>query len=479
MRTFTGTAAQSHEHRSSNAARSHTAILDQHHRPHDPRRAEVLDMRPTSDARRPAAPPEAREALRSTGQPLDVATRAYMEPRFGHDFSRVRVHFDSRAAASARDVDALAYTVGRDIVFGEGQFAPYTDSGRRLLAHELAHTIQQHAAAEQPVTGDLGAGGSRDPHELEAEAVAASVLEARSGASRERPALRSVRTDTRPILQRQPRPDPKIPDIEPVSPLPKKEEGVAPGQTTKVVEAVCKPPSDIPLPCRPKGVSVDEFLKLGPPSDALGFTKIDAGAQIVPPEVLTQPAAGGKGVVIQKTEAKPVPCTSSHPKAGRIWRTISIDASNPRQRSLGEQCGRTYLEEFRITGDGEKKLAEVELEHCTDFKHAFDISLGCYAAIINNLAKTKKVFSSQQAAVDAVAASAGRKPDTWAQRYIALIELTAERDRRQWHTAVEPKGPGLELEVDRQGRCRSRLPTEVNDKSSPKVGKHRTADLIT
>ena len=76
-------------------------------------------------------------------QPLDRATRAFMEPRFGHDFSKVRVHTDVRAAESARAVNALAYTVGRDIVFGEGQYAPGTDVGRQLLAHELTHTIQQ------------------------------------------------------------------------------------------------------------------------------------------------------------------------------------------------------------------------------------------------------------------------------------------------------------------------------------------------
>src|SRR5690349_11231589 len=67
------------------------------------------------------------DVLRSTGQPLDPATRAFLEPRFGHDFSNVRVHTDARAAESARAVNALAYTVGRDVVFGAGQYAPNTD----------------------------------------------------------------------------------------------------------------------------------------------------------------------------------------------------------------------------------------------------------------------------------------------------------------------------------------------------------------
>jgi len=70
------------------------------------------------------------------GQPLDTTTRAFMEPRFGHDFSRVRVHTDEQATKSAQSFNALAYTLGQDIVFGEGQYAPGTSGGKKLIAHE-------------------------------------------------------------------------------------------------------------------------------------------------------------------------------------------------------------------------------------------------------------------------------------------------------------------------------------------------------
>lgn len=95
-------------------------------------------------------PPIVHEVLRSSGQPLDASTRAFMEPRFGHDFSRVRVHTDARAAESAREVNALAYTVGRDVVFGKGQYALATGAGKQLLAHELVHTIQQDGVNDAP-----------------------------------------------------------------------------------------------------------------------------------------------------------------------------------------------------------------------------------------------------------------------------------------------------------------------------------------
>ena len=94
-----------------------------------------------------AAPPIVDDVLRSSGQPLDMATRAAVEPRFGHDFSRVRVHTDARAAEAASAVNARAFTVNHDIVFGAGEYMPQTDSGRRLLSHELTHVLQQDGGA--------------------------------------------------------------------------------------------------------------------------------------------------------------------------------------------------------------------------------------------------------------------------------------------------------------------------------------------
>jgi Domain of unknown function (DUF4157) len=100
-------------------------------------------LRSSSASPNPPAPAAVRDALRAAGQPLDLTTRRFMERRFGHDFSRVRVHTDACAAASAQAVGALAYTVGQNVVFGARQYAPHTFAGRRLLAHELAHVLQQ------------------------------------------------------------------------------------------------------------------------------------------------------------------------------------------------------------------------------------------------------------------------------------------------------------------------------------------------
>ncbi len=128
------------------------------------------------DARHTSGVPSAvQSVLRSPGRALDSDSRAFFERRFGHDFGHVRVHTDAAAAESVRAVKALAYTVGRDMVFGQGQFAPQTPVGRRLLAHELAHTVQQREAAA-PSLEKLDVSSPDDRQELEAEAIADSVM---------------------------------------------------------------------------------------------------------------------------------------------------------------------------------------------------------------------------------------------------------------------------------------------------------------
>jgi hypothetical protein len=114
------------------------------------------------------------EVLRSAGRPLDEARQTSMDARFHFDFSRVRIHDDARAAESASAVSALAYTVGRHVVFGRGQYSPATAAGRRLLAHELTHVMQQSASGSttaQPFT----IGPAHSPAEREADAIADAV----------------------------------------------------------------------------------------------------------------------------------------------------------------------------------------------------------------------------------------------------------------------------------------------------------------
>ncbi len=124
-----------------------------------------------------AVPPSVHEDLRSPGRPLPPASRAFFESGFGHDFAKVRIHTDARASDSARNVNARAYTVGRDIVFGRGEYDPQSSAGRHLLAHELADVVQQSGAgsAGEGVTRIGDANDAAESHAEQAANVVASA----------------------------------------------------------------------------------------------------------------------------------------------------------------------------------------------------------------------------------------------------------------------------------------------------------------
>jgi hypothetical protein len=166
-------------------------------------RCQAASSHPASmlDSEHTAATPHVHEALASTGHPLDEATRRFFEPRFGHDFSNVRVHVSSVAEQSANGLQARAYTAGQNIVFSAGQFAPKTQEGRRLLAHELTHVVQQsglHSSApglahyihrsplpvgEGATQDDACSGYERDPVSLSIETAKHFLDEVEPGGS--------------------------------------------------------------------------------------------------------------------------------------------------------------------------------------------------------------------------------------------------------------------------------------------------------
>lgn len=97
------------------------------------------------------APSIVSDAIASSGTAMDHGTQSFMENRFGYDFSNVKIHTGTTATAAAKSINALAYTSGNSIVFNEGQYAPHTDTGKKLLAHELTHTIQQSGSIGRKV----------------------------------------------------------------------------------------------------------------------------------------------------------------------------------------------------------------------------------------------------------------------------------------------------------------------------------------
>ncbi len=131
-------------------------------------------QRSATDQSKPAEIPSlVHDTLRQPGHTLDRETRAFMEKHLAHDFSNVRVHTDSRAAESAESVNAHAYTVGRQIVFGSGRYAPQTTAGKQLLAHELTHVVQQRGMAGNGLPNKIS--DAHEPMEREADTIAHQV----------------------------------------------------------------------------------------------------------------------------------------------------------------------------------------------------------------------------------------------------------------------------------------------------------------
>jgi len=137
------------------------------------RKKQSLQRRRGTSPEPAGVPPVVHEVLRSPGQPLDRTIREFMEPRFGHDFGQVRIHTGTRASEAARSVNALAFTVGSHIAFGTGRFSPESAVGRRLLAHELVHVVQQRNGRE--AGGALELGRAEDVAEREADDLASRM----------------------------------------------------------------------------------------------------------------------------------------------------------------------------------------------------------------------------------------------------------------------------------------------------------------
>jgi len=135
-----------------------------------------LQRKSVSSPSHASAPASVHQVLGSPGRVLPPSIRTTFERGFGHDFSQVRVHDDSAAASSAADVDALAYTVGSHVVFGAGQFSPGSPGGRHLIAHELAHVVQQRGdTLQRKAKSELAIGSTDDAAEKEADAAADHV----------------------------------------------------------------------------------------------------------------------------------------------------------------------------------------------------------------------------------------------------------------------------------------------------------------
>lgn len=383
-------------------------------------------------AGRPATiPPLVHEVLGSPGIPLDATTRAFMEPRFGHDFGRVLV----QAAESVTAVNALA------------------------------HMVQPEQGA-MDLPGHTGLGPVGEP--LEQEAAATRVTSARARVS-----------GSRAILQRA--------AVGSDGPDPADRGGTLPyGEATELLECIrimgqenaayCRQevlgeqpqPIPPPPPCSPTGLTRDRYLaQPGATTNDFGLTTLSGTVTV--PTVHTTRMSGG--VRLDETDAALPPITSVFTDADTFTEGTSIFTSQ------GGDCpsGR-YPIRWTIFPDGARKIREAELEHCADFRYAFEISLKRYADAVNRLALSGRTFPSQRAAEAHVSRLVGAQPANWSSIFECLARKTQRRDGQSGFRGSHTPRPMMR-EPRLETSC-AFTRAVISGSSLPEVGQHPPSEII-
>jgi hypothetical protein len=294
-------------------------------------------------------PPIVHEVLRSSGQPLDSETGAFMRSRFGHDFSNVRVHADARAAQSAQAINALAYTVGRNVVFADGQYQLGLARGRHLLAHELAHTIQQVDHGAMPPQR-LSVGRTDDILETQADALADYVVSPSShGPS---PSALREQNPAQPVLRRQP--------------------------CKKADDRIITGPLAEQLPnigCEPRGEPLATLRAASARPDILGVTETVRASPDISYQELRASKCKATINSYYTMDINPLMYTKEGTYEGGM-----------ETRPRGGCCeGQTIRRRQRITPRMAQQLRAGEIEHCEDHKLAFAKSEGKFNQAIRDL----------------------------------------------------------------------------------------------
>jgi hypothetical protein len=338
-------------------------------------------------------------------------------------------------------------------VFGASRYRPCAAEGQRLLAHELAHTIQQFdASLRSPATVEISNPG--DPSEREAEAVAKAVAAGEHFQTTLHETAMLSRAEGAQS-KGEPERDPSVP-----SAADPKSRG---GEVQSSSASATATPTDVF--CSPKPVSRADFLKERPGHfEELGHTPLDTNGQSVP-----EVHVSSKGRVEQVSVVlREIPIRSIYVQTGYFEDPNQFSHADPKGLCEG---GKKRLK-YHITDDGAQQLREGEQEHCNDYKYAFDTSLDVYAKAVNRLAKSQKRFASRDKAERLLEEETGVHPKNWLDVFSRLIQKSRQRDEKRWHT---PKR--TDFNTLYSSDCES-ITVLINSSSLPEVGKHPPAEII-
>ena len=447
------------------------------------RQCTTNSVNPAEPSAEGQAPAIVHEVLRSPGQPLDPSTRAFFEGRFGVDFARIRIHADSKARESVRAVNALAYTVGQHIAFAPGRYSPESSEGRRLIAHELTHSVQQ-----LPVSGPA-LPNTRAP----ATQLTSPSSDGRASAGR--PLI--AHADRRGRLARQsadagaaqqvPLPTVEKTEAEKLKEVGNSEEygregntwGWGAPETNNVYQrCVIAPLARAKFLAFVKSLPRPPWHGRKPPKaeEVLGITNFDSNAA-KPPEIAAVSVQDkGKAVFkLKPTHAEMPPIRSAFTQAGAYDEDVVHNADAEcaaERRRLGTGA---FPVHWTITPDGAQKTREAEQEHCNDIRAAFDLTLGLYASAINNLAASERTYSHEADVVKEGVRATGVTPEEMVGKFYQMALQTKRRDDTDWHTAHPIGDPGKKDQPRKQG-CQYFF--TVNASSWPEIGVHTTAEVM-
>lgn len=342
---------------------------------HDDENPKVLSRASTATAFDSAAvPPIVHDALRSPSQTLDPTTRTFFEPRFGFNLADVRIHADPLAASSARSVGALAYTVGRDIVFGAQQYRPGTPAGNRLLAHELAHVEQQRVPRTLNRLSRQTA-----PEDEEQQKRRAGVTHPDGGTKSAGPQADasptrddSPQTDTGHATQ----PKDTIPNPDPNSEIPTP--AVDPAAPQGATPTPANPSKEDPTPAKPESTPTAPEGQPATPSTTPG------GHSLAPPGLEDCPDAPGRIIAV-------VGCVGTPAAAPPAKETAVLPTPNP----------------ARFGGDADRALFAKQLAHCRAARIVTGVVADRYAKAVAAATKQATAEAKQDTEAAIVASTEG------------------------------------------------------------------------
>jgi hypothetical protein len=416
----------------------------------------------------------AMRAQLDSGRALDTPVKSQMESAFGYDFSRVRVHTNSKAATVSKSLNARAFTIGSDIAFASGEYQPGTLIGDALIAHELAHVVQQGGGVGSSTAlmqmGETGYNALEEDADQSAVGAIVSLWSGAKGALAEiaqnaMPRLRSGLRLSRCPAKTQTTPREKVAE-------PKKEETKEAAKPVSVTHAA-------DMKCEPEPKTWDEIRNIpGLSAGVLGLT------QAAPLSLgLEYKSENGKCKLTITDEPRLRFIHFVHTKAGDYkFGTVTIPF-DPCKGKVGDLY-------FRITPDMAEKIKQGEIEHCEDEKIAFSLSWERYMQAIREVAATEipgnDVPACETEVYKRLTEKTGIEVSKWKSVAQCLLDKTLERDNI-WHKveifsggAIDPDKvskfildancTSLTLELDH-----TKLLTEIgNDKHQ----KHPSKDLI-